>query len=102
MQTPTCKLCGAKHWSREPHVFKNVSATEIVAAEREMSVRVSRAAEKLLEPVVEETLEIIAKQTPAEIVPGRITPSVCPTCGHKRPMTNAERVRRHREKLKGA
>ena len=33
MQAPTCKVCGAAHWMRDPHVFKAVTKPETVVPE---------------------------------------------------------------------
>ncbi len=70
MDSPLCKLCGVRHWPSEGHKFTETAVAKIN--------------------------EALPKDVP-------ITPKsgeVCPTCGQRRPMTGAERVRRHRARMR--
>ena len=33
MQKPLCRLCGARHWNNEPHVFEDSNSREVGKAE---------------------------------------------------------------------
>ena len=84
MERPYCNICDTKHWRSEPHRFAK-QASDTVSREMPETVK------------AEETLLGTASKEPRR--PGQemgAPGAVCPTCGHRRPMTSAERVRRHR------
>ena len=76
MDKPLCNICGARHRPGEAHKFAK-SASDTPPLE---PTRVHAPAPEVGRPVT--------------VQPGE----VCPTCGHRRAMTGADRQRRHRAK----
>ncbi len=92
MDRPFCKLCGAKHWSNEPHKF----AKPAVASAPESSP-VSRAP-KNVEKMDARPHDAAAPKSDnsLQLIPGE----PCPTWGKRVGQTSAERMRRHRAKAR--
>ena len=98
MDAPKCKLCGHRHWAREPHknVTKTVTDAQGVTAEVTLPPRVTDkvtvVSPRVTIPVTEEAMIQAALSPEHE----------CPLCGalHKRPLTAAEKQKAYRERLR--
>lgn len=91
-QKPKCKLCGERHNSWEPHVFKSERVTTLAGSGPKARVTPT------VTPTEEEVTRSITQERPVLVpVTERVTPGEeCPTCGQKVPMTNAQRQAAYR------
>ena len=85
-KAPKCKLCGAAHFSTQPHATTNVAATRNVAPAWKS---IPKATQIVAAVVVPEREMIYAATQPEH---------ECPICGllHHRSLTATERSRKHR------
>ncbi len=89
MERPHCNICGTKHWPSEPHKFAK-PASDTAPLEPTRVHEPSGPAEETA-PETAGAKELSGPKIEAP-KPGE----ACPTCGHRRAMTSAGRVRRHR------
>ena len=89
MERPYCNICDTKHWPSEPHKFAKVASDPVSQASKHEPPGPATAEEVAPEIVG-------AKELPGPKIEAPKPGEACPTCGHHRPMTSAERVRRHR------
>ncbi len=102
MDKPLCKTCNSKHWPREGHKFGRtdviattagkVTTETVVVHKDDRSDAKPSVGQDLIAAMV---LDDVTKPLPV------IDVFVCPTCGHRRAMTGAERQRAFRERKTG-
>ena len=98
MKRPACNLCGTKHWPSEPHRFAKGDpaapperpTTDTSPVKAGIAVRTDAA------QAAREQHGAALVDDSAVLVPGK----PCPTCGKRVGRTSAERMRRHRAKVK--
>ncbi len=98
MDRPLCKVCGAKHWSNEPHKF--AKGDPAVLPERPTT---DTSPVKTDTAVRTDAVQAAREQHGAALVDtdsSAVSGEPCPTCGKRVGQTSAERMRRHRAKAR--
>jgi hypothetical protein len=103
MDKPVCRLCGGKHYAREPHVFRSVEPVEDLAkpvpcqgcAKHRLTIAELRARIAELEGLVADPVSRHANNEPVSNV---LAPSVSTSVSRKEYMRDLMRAKRAKAK----